>query len=53
MENTQQDLLFRIAISNPLFTLRIIEGDESYEYWLDRLMDTTTAQEFDQQSQPN
>ena len=41
-----EDLLKRIAISNPLYTLRILEGDESYEYWLDRILDTETSKEL-------
>jgi hypothetical protein len=38
------DLLYRLAISNPLYTLRILEGDEDLEYWIDRIMNTETAE---------
>ena len=35
--------LYRLAVSNPMYMLRILDGDEDYNYWLDRLIDVIPA----------
>lgn len=43
------DLLYRLAISNPIYTLRILEGDEDLDYWLERILYADTAEQHRQQ----